>query len=208
MLKSVAPLWEKLQHLQRPHMFMHSATDTERPTLGQHLAEQVAGGVGSWVFIGVQALLMLAWIVFNALALTGVWHFDPYPYIALNLAMSAEAAFTGPILLIAANVGATRDHHQADRVEHLVAQNEQLGEQNKGLVEQLVTVERLIDEHIAQSMTAHSAELRAVYELMREVHQQVTHNAAVSPECLLPAEPVVVSPEPANEAVPPAPTAP
>jgi uncharacterized membrane protein len=79
MLKSVAPLWEKLQHLQRPCMFMHSATDTDRPTLGQYLAEQVAGGVGSWLFIGVQALLMLAWIGFNALALTGVWHFDPYP---------------------------------------------------------------------------------------------------------------------------------
>jgi uncharacterized membrane protein len=201
MLKSIAPLWEGLQHLQRPRMFMHSASDTERPTLGQHLAEQVAGSVGSWLFIGVQAVLMLAWIMFNALALTGAWHFDPYPYIALNLAMSAEAAFTGPILLIAANVGATRDHRQANRVEHLVSQNEQLEEQNKGLVEQLVTIERLIDEHIAQSMAAHSAELRAMYALMREVHQQVTHNAAMSPECLLPAEPSVACSASSDEAV-------
>jgi uncharacterized membrane protein len=81
MLKSIAPLWERLQHLQRPRMFMHSTTDTDQPTLGQHLAEQVAGAVGSWFFIGVQALVMVAWITFNALVLTGRWHFDPYPYI-------------------------------------------------------------------------------------------------------------------------------
>jgi hypothetical protein len=46
--------------------------------------------------------------------------------------MSAEAAFTGPVLLIAANVGAARDHCQADRFEHLVAQNEHFEEQNTG----------------------------------------------------------------------------
>jgi hypothetical protein len=65
----------------------------------------------------------------------------------------------------------------------------------------------LIDEHIAHSMAAHSAELRAVYKLMREVHQQVTHNAAVSPACLLPTEPTFTPPEPADESLP-APTAP
>jgi hypothetical protein len=100
-----------------------------------------------------------------------------------------ERCSTGPILLIAANVGAVRDHRQANRVEHLVAQNELLEEQNKGLVEQLVNIERLRDQHVAQSMAAHSAELRAVYALMREVHQNVTHNAELSPDCELPSTP-------------------
>jgi hypothetical protein len=75
------------------------------------------------------------------------------------------------------------------------------------LVEQLVTIERLIDEHIAQSMAAHSAELRAVYALMREVHQHFTHNATVSPECLLPTEPVLPPAAPSAESAP-APAAP
>lgn len=39
--------------------------------------------------------------------------------MAANIVMSAEAAFTGPVLLIAANVGAARDHQQAARMERL-----------------------------------------------------------------------------------------
>src|SRR5262249_56441971 len=85
------------------------------------------------------------------------------------------------------NAGAARDHRQADRVEQLVAQNEQLEEQNQGLVEQLVTIERLIDQHVEQSLAARSTELRAVYALTREVHRQLTNGAAVGTDCLWPA---------------------
>jgi uncharacterized membrane protein len=49
-------------------MFMRSPTDTTGAATGQHLAEQVAGGVGSWGFIGAQALIMITWILINALA--------------------------------------------------------------------------------------------------------------------------------------------
>ena len=187
MLKSITPIWQNLRHLPRPKMFMRSATDTSGVSSGQHLAEQVAGGVGSWGFIAAQAAIIGAWIVFNTLVITQAIHFDQYPFVFLNLAMSAEAAFTGPILLIAANAGAARDHRQADRVEQLVAQNEQLEEQNQGLVEQLVTIERLIDQHVEQSLAARSTELRAVYALTREVHRQLTNGAEVGTDCLWPA---------------------
>jgi len=40
MLKSIAPMWNRLRHLQRPGMFTHSATDAEQPTLGQTLAKE------------------------------------------------------------------------------------------------------------------------------------------------------------------------
>jgi uncharacterized membrane protein len=69
MFKSIAPIWQNLRHLPRPKMFMRSPSDTEGVTTGQHLAEQVAGGVGSWGFIGSQALLMLTWVLISALAL-------------------------------------------------------------------------------------------------------------------------------------------
>jgi uncharacterized membrane protein len=189
MLKAIAPIWQDLQHLPRPKMFTRSATDTQSVTTGQHLAEQVAGGVGSWTFIGTQALIMIAWVVLNTLAITRIVHFDPFPFIFLNLAISAEAAFTGPILLIAANAAASRDHRQADRVEHLAAQNAQLEEQNRGLVEQLVGIERLIDEHVAQSLAAHSTEIHAVYTLTRELHRHLTNDAEVGADSAWPTTP-------------------
>jgi uncharacterized membrane protein len=125
------------------------------------------------------------WFLLNVLS--GLFHWDPYLLLAANIIMPALAAMSGPILLIAANAGAARDHRQADRVEQLVAQNEQLEEQNQGLVEQLVGIERLIDQHVAQSLAAHSTEIRAVYALTREVHRQLTNDAKVGAGCLWPA---------------------
>ena len=195
MFKSIAPIWQNLRHLPRPKMFMRSPSDTEGVTTGQHLAEQVAGGVGSWAFIGGQALLMLTWVLINALAITRIVHFDPFPFIFLNLALSAEAAFTGPILLIAANAGAARDHRQAARIEQLAAQNAQLEQQNQGLVEQVVGIERLIDQHVAQSLAAHTTEIHAVYALTRELHRHMTNGAEVGAESLWPAAQPPRSPE-------------
>jgi uncharacterized membrane protein len=195
MFKSIAPIWQNLRHLPRPKMFMRSPSDTEGVTTGQHLAEQVAGGVGSWGFIGTQALIMLAWVLINALAITRIVHFDPFPFIFLNLALSAEAAFTGPILLIAANAGAARDHRQSARIEQLAAQNAQLEQQNQGLVEQVVGIERLIDQHVARSLSAHTTEIHAVYALTRELHRHLTNGAEVGAECLWPDALPLKSPE-------------
>jgi uncharacterized membrane protein len=186
MFKSIAPIWQNLRHLPRPKMFMRSPSDTEGVTTGQHLAEQVAGSVGSWGFIGTQALIMLAWVLINALAITRIVHFDPFPFIFLNLALSAEAAFTGPILLIAANAGAVRDHRQSARIEQLAGQNAELEKQNQGLVEQVVGIERLIDQHVARSIAARSTEIHAVYALTRELHRHLTNDAEVGAECLWP----------------------
>lgn len=192
-LKSIVPIWGKLHNLQRPSMFVHPTHEADDAKMGQRMAESVAAAIGSWPFIAAQASAMAVWVLINTLAFTHVIHFDGYPFVFLNLAMSAEAAFTGPILLIAANVGAARDHIQSNRIEHLVAQDTQLAETNEKLVEQLANIEQMIDLHVAQSMAAHSAEIRAVYNLMREVHAHVAHNAALSEDCELPA-PIVGAP--------------
>lgn len=64
------------------------------------LADHVADKIGSWFFIGTQALILSFWLTFNAL---GSPKWDPPPYILLNLLLSFQAAFTGPVLLMAAN---------------------------------------------------------------------------------------------------------
>lgn len=75
--------------------------DVDAPgTIGQRLAEFVAGLVGSWWFIGAQSMALMGWVYFNA---QGVIHFDPYPFILLNLVLSLQAAYTAPMILMAAN---------------------------------------------------------------------------------------------------------
>ena len=63
--------------------------------------------MGSWKFVISQACVMIAWFVLNATAWAFAW--DPYPFILLNLAMSAEAAFATPLLLMSQNRSAEAD---------------------------------------------------------------------------------------------------
>jgi len=95
--------------------------------------------------------------------------------------LSFQAAFTGPVLLIAANVGAIRDHAQSDRIEKLslqnektAEQNERLEEQNEKLVDQMCQLETMVDQHITASAKAHSAEIADLAELIRDIHASVT----------------------------------
>lgn len=174
MLKWIAPIYNRLRMAPRPRLFTvpgHSPANGDQPTTGQRLAERVAAWVGSWWFLGGQASFLVLWLIYNTLQFTH--HFDPPPYILLNLLLSFQAAFTGPVLLIAANVGALRDHKQSDRIEHLSAQNEALNEQNRQMVEQLVALERTLDDHVAASIRAHTIEIQQVYTLMREVHAAI-----------------------------------
>ena len=122
MMRYVAPLEKRLRHLTPPdaraHLFrVHGGVASEQDvTLGQRLAEHAAATIGSWAFLAVQSGLLALWVLVNAVRLAG---FDPPPFILLNLMLSFQAAFTGPILLIAANVGALRDHKQYDRMEEM-----------------------------------------------------------------------------------------
>lgn len=83
---------------------------SERQTFGDRLADRVAQLGGSWTFILVFTMLLVAWVVLNTLVLThlgGV--FDPYPYIFLNLILSMVAALQAPVILMSQNRQAARD---------------------------------------------------------------------------------------------------
>lgn len=203
MLKWISPLFSRLHMAPRPRLFSvtgHGSSDPDRPTTGQRLAERVAAWVGSWWFLGGQATFLVLWLIYNTLQFTR--HFDSPPYILLNLLLSFQAAFTGPVLLIAANVGALRDHQQSDRVEHLSAQNETLAEQNRQLMEQLVSLEHTVDEHVQASIRAHTIEIQQVYALMREVHTVVTGKPPAGDMDLSAVEAVMPATEPVSRARP------
>ncbi|WP_084646196.1 DUF1003 domain-containing protein [Devosia insulae] len=80
-------------------------------TYGEYLADQIAALVGSWRFIITQSVLLALWIVLNVVA--WVQHWDPYPFILLNLVLSFQAAFTAPILMMAQNRQSAIDRQKA-----------------------------------------------------------------------------------------------
>ena len=83
----------------------------ETMSLGQILADKLALGMGSWAFIIIQTVLILLWICVNFIGF--IYHWDPYPFILLNLVFSVQAAYAAPIIMMAQNRQNDRDRHQA-----------------------------------------------------------------------------------------------
>jgi uncharacterized membrane protein len=84
----------------------------ESMNFGQRLADSVASGMGSWRFIIIQTLIVALWMALNVVAF--VAHWDPYPYILLNLLFSTQAAYAAPIIMMAQNRQNERDRAQAN----------------------------------------------------------------------------------------------
>jgi uncharacterized membrane protein len=130
-------------------------------------AERAARFFGTPQYIVGQTLVVLAWIALNSIAIVGHW--DPYPFILLNLAFSTQAAYAAPLILLAQTRQADRDklaeerneqHHErqerqaTDRVEalkQLLDANTDLTRQDKELTEQIAALTREIHAALTKS---------------------------------------------------------
>ena len=81
-------------------------------TLSQRLADNLAQFIGSWNFIVIQSVIVVAWVAVNIYGYTQQW--DPYPFILLNLLFSLQAAYTAPIIMMSQNRQSERDRIQAE----------------------------------------------------------------------------------------------
>jgi uncharacterized membrane protein len=79
-------------------------------SFGERAADAVAATMGSWRFIVIQSVLLLSWVTWNA---TSSERFDPYPFILLNLALSFQAAYAAPIIMMSQNRQSDIDRHRA-----------------------------------------------------------------------------------------------
>ena len=70
-------------------------------TIGQRIADAVAATMGSWTFIIIQSVALMLWIALNVTAYVQQW--DPYPFILLNLALSFQAAYAAPFIMMSQN---------------------------------------------------------------------------------------------------------
>jgi uncharacterized membrane protein len=79
----------------------HRVQPSQKLTVGQRVADTVAAGMGSWRFIIIQSAILLVWIILNVTAYVQQW--DPYPFILLNLALSFQAAYAAPFIMMSQN---------------------------------------------------------------------------------------------------------
>lgn len=97
--------------MHRPHRENNRAHIHLPANLGEKVADKVVSGMGSWKFIIIQTIVIVAWITGNVWL---IFHFDPFPFIFLNLAFSAQAAYAAPLILMCSNRAAARDKKRDD----------------------------------------------------------------------------------------------
>ena len=90
-----------------------NAMQEERTTFGQHAADVLARRAGSWTFILSFIGVLTLWITLNTFFVL-FHHWDPYPFILLNLVLSCIAAIQAPVIMMSQQRQATRDRLQAD----------------------------------------------------------------------------------------------
>lgn len=90
--------------------------EEDRMTFGQRAADKVADTIGSWPFLITQTLILATWITLNVtLKVDQRW--DIYPFILLNLMLSFQAAYSGPVIMMSQNRQAAKDRLAAE-IDH------------------------------------------------------------------------------------------
>jgi uncharacterized membrane protein len=85
-------------------------------------SEALARFLGTGKYLFGQTLFVIVWIILNIVA--GVRHWDPYPFILLNLAFSTQAAYAAPLILLAQNRQDERDRATTDRDRQVAARTQ------------------------------------------------------------------------------------
>ena len=132
-------------------------------SLGDRLADRLAGFGGSWGFILTFGGVMVFWILLNG-GLLLARPFDPYPFILLNLVLSCLAALQAPVIMMSQNRLEERDRQRAE------------GDYKVNLKAELEI--RHLHEKMDFLLHQHAAKLMEVQELQVELLRQLSRQRA------------------------------
>jgi uncharacterized membrane protein len=157
------------------------AEHEEDLSLGQRLADRVAEVVGSWAFITVQSVLLTIWMAVNAYLVVvamrspgGIRAWDPYPFILLNLVLSFQAAYTGPVVMMSQNRQTQKDRLVA---QHDYEINQKAEEELEVVMDHLEHQDRLILDAVARLEALQvTPEIRQVAEKLEEALRRIDQN--------------------------------
>jgi uncharacterized membrane protein len=134
-------------HYLAQHEHLHGAFGNDAFGRG---AEKAARFFGTPKYILGQSLVVIVWIILNAIGLSLGW--DPYPFILLNLAFSTQAAYAAPLILLAQTRQAARDQIHAEvaakHTQKLAEQQEKLLLENTRLTEEIARLSREIHARV------------------------------------------------------------
>jgi len=170
------------QHKTHPHVIRNpNELHDSSLTFGDRTSDSVASYVGSWRFVILMTSLLIVWLVWNSISFLP--HFDPAPFILLNLCLSFLAGYTAPFIMMSQNRQATKDRLTAENdyktdvkgeqeichiLEHLDHQDgltlqiaQRLEVQNKRIDEQEQLILQLVQKMDEQQ------------QFMKEQHQEI-----------------------------------
>jgi len=145
-------------------------------------AERFARFFGTPTFIVGQTGIVILWILLNALAVTDAIAWDKYPFIALNLAFSLQAAYAAPLILLAQTRQADRDKSR-DTIfqKHREAEAER-ATQYEARQAQMLTDDKALAEQHSKMLEQNTELTRQVAQLTAELHDAIcVHGRAVAP---------------------------
>ncbi len=154
------------QDLHFPTPFAHdhppvisvNELEEEQLSFGQKAADRIASTVGSWRFIITQSVLLTVWVILNVTAY--LQHWDPYPFILMNLLLSTQAAYTAPMIMMSQNRQAIRDRLEAHN-DYLINQKAE------------AEIRAMMDHLVAQDQA-----LAEIYRHLRQLDAQLRNGAA------------------------------
>lgn len=105
---------EVIEAIQKQEsVVFHNQEDEAPETFAERLADKIAAVGGSWTFILSFSGILIFWIYLNTSTILQN-HFDPYPYILLNLVLSCLAALQAPVIMMSQNRKETKDRLRAE----------------------------------------------------------------------------------------------
>ena len=108
---------------------------TPKQKVGERFSEGITTFMGSWRYINIQTLLILVWLIFNALPITSGWHFDPPPYLLLSMGVSVFTVFTYPFVMMSQNRQSDQDRYILRELHRIV----QASHQHTSTIHEVIT---------------------------------------------------------------------
>lgn len=135
-------------------------------------AEKTARFFGTPQYIVGQTFVVALWVVLNSIAV--IRHWDPYPFILLNLAFSLQAAYAAPLILLAQTRQADRDKVASDATEAHREREEKMGRERVAAIKaETDRLAGLLESNT--SLTQQDKDLtEEVAKLAREMHNMLS----------------------------------
>jgi uncharacterized membrane protein len=139
-------------------------------------AEKAARFFGTPQYIVGQTIVVVVWIALNSIAVMSHW--DPYPFILLNLAFSTQAAYAAPLILLAETRQAERDKVSGEMLERKHDEMERSARERIELIKRETSkLEALLESNT--DLTRQDKELtEQVAALTREIHASVARGSS------------------------------